>query len=84
MPWATVSEMCAVCGKTWPARFGAGAPTVRITDENDSDDASLKTSGRTPRPVRREFATCTPSVVTLTTGRASRVTETIRRTDRPR
>jgi hypothetical protein len=21
---------CGACGKTWPARFGAGAPTVRI------------------------------------------------------
>src|SRR5262245_37523443 len=26
---ASVS-VCTACGKTWPTRFGAGAPTVRI------------------------------------------------------
>ena len=24
---------CTACGKTWPARFGAGAPTVQIVAE---------------------------------------------------
>ena len=24
---------CSACGKTWPARFGAGAPTVRIVSK---------------------------------------------------
>jgi hypothetical protein len=24
---------CTECGKTWPARFGAGAPTVRIVQK---------------------------------------------------
>lgn len=23
---------CAACGKTWPSRFGAGAPTMCIVD----------------------------------------------------
>jgi hypothetical protein len=27
---------CSVCGKTWPARFGAGAPTVRIVSKLDT------------------------------------------------
>jgi hypothetical protein len=26
---------CTACGKTWPARFGAGAPTVRIVSKNE-------------------------------------------------
>jgi hypothetical protein len=26
---ASVS-VCSACGQTWPSRFGAGAPTVRI------------------------------------------------------
>jgi hypothetical protein len=26
---------CTECGKTWPARFGAGAPTVRIVAKRD-------------------------------------------------
>jgi hypothetical protein len=29
---------CSCCGKTWPARFGAGAPTVRIVDKPVADD----------------------------------------------
>jgi hypothetical protein len=24
---------CGECGKTWPARFGAGVPTVRIVSK---------------------------------------------------
>jgi hypothetical protein len=26
---------CAECGKTWPARFGTGAATVRIVSKRD-------------------------------------------------
>jgi hypothetical protein len=26
---------CSECGKTWPTRFGAGAPTVRIVSKGD-------------------------------------------------
>jgi hypothetical protein len=26
-------SVCVECGKTWPARFGAGAPTVRIVSK---------------------------------------------------
>jgi hypothetical protein len=26
---------CSACGKTWPTRFGAGAPTVRIVSKLD-------------------------------------------------
>jgi len=29
---ASVS-VCSVCGSTWPARFGAGAATVRIVSK---------------------------------------------------
>jgi hypothetical protein len=25
---------CTECGKTWPSRFGAGAPTVRIVEKD--------------------------------------------------
>lgn len=24
---------CSVCGKSWPTKFGVGAPTVRIVDK---------------------------------------------------
>ena len=27
--------LCSECGKTWPARFGIGAPTVRIVSKRD-------------------------------------------------
>jgi hypothetical protein len=29
--------VCSECGKTWPARFGRGAPTVRIVSKLDDD-----------------------------------------------
>jgi hypothetical protein len=28
-------SVCTACGKTWPTRFGAGAPTVRIVAKRD-------------------------------------------------
>jgi len=31
---ASISR-CSVCEKTWPTRFGAGAPTVRIVSKRD-------------------------------------------------
>jgi hypothetical protein len=27
---------CTACGKNWPARFGQGAPTVRIVDVSEN------------------------------------------------
>jgi hypothetical protein len=33
---STAISTCSCCGKTWPARFGAGAPTVRIVAKGDS------------------------------------------------
>jgi hypothetical protein len=30
----TSISACSVCGKSWPTRFGVGAPTVRIVEKD--------------------------------------------------
>jgi len=31
---STAISVCTECAKIWPARFGAGAPTVRIVEKD--------------------------------------------------
>jgi hypothetical protein len=30
---------CSACGKTWPTRFGKGAPTTRVVAKRDDESA---------------------------------------------
>jgi hypothetical protein len=32
---STAISVCTDCERTWPTRFGAGAPTVRIVPKNE-------------------------------------------------
>jgi hypothetical protein len=36
---------CTACGKNWPARFGAGAPTVRIVPQEAPSEARQGPAG---------------------------------------
>jgi hypothetical protein len=40
---------CSECGKTWPTRFDAGAPTVRIVSKLDDDLTRWRTAASVTR-----------------------------------